>query len=329
MKQWSPTKGRGGVLLQSGMQKGKQRAAAQRANGLNLKGVVVAVYAYDSDFLDSAQPLDSNTANTIYVSVALYGRHHGILPRVLWTHDRSGLHEGPIRNPRPASIDISEQPLNIEQASNPANMDGDHVVVSFLEDDLLQPYVSRCIPHPSSDKGNEFKDLGQRMRMLASDPQVSYRKHRGAYYGIDGDGNHVIDLTGAHDGAYNADGTEEDCPEDGSTGNYLLRLPRGSRVSIEIDGDNNLTLEESDSDATLTLGDGAVSVAIADHLDDFWTNVVKPEMERYDTLMQAHTHLYVFGPTGPASAGTPGSSPLQFPDYEPAITSSKTKISDG
>ena len=66
MKQWSPMKGRGGLLLQSAMQKGTRRTPAQRANGLNLKGVVVAVYEYDADnFLDGAQPLNNNAITAV------------------------------------------------------------------------------------------------------------------------------------------------------------------------------------------------------------------------------------------------------------------------
>lgn len=297
---------------------------------MTYRGVVIAVHNYDSDaFLDAAQPLADNALNAVYVKVALYGRHHGILPRVLWTQERSGVHEGNIRNPRPAKLDITGSPLNIEQGTNPANMDGDHVIVAFLENDLLQPYVQRCIPHPSLDLGNDQRELGHRMRTKDTDGQVDYSKHRGSFHGVDENGNYVIDLTRAHDGEYSALGIEPDPVEDGSVGNYDIKLPKGSKVTIQIEGGDSLVLEDKDGDAKLTIGDGAVSVAIADHFDSWWTTEVKPKLDAFDAAVQAHTHLYVFGPTGPASAGTPPTIPMQAPGYNAAITSGKTKISDG
>ena len=168
---WRATRTGRGTVVQSAVPTGNRQV---RAQGLQVRGVVVAVYVYDSEGLinqPNVQP------NAIYVDVLIYGRHNTVIPRVLWTTERSGLHEGEICIPRAATIDTTGNELDLTRAK-PQSLDGDHVIIGFLEDDLTQPYVVRAVQHPSSDIGNSEKPLGQRMRLLESDGNPRLWKHR-------------------------------------------------------------------------------------------------------------------------------------------------------
>ena len=205
-----------------------------KANGISVRGVVVEVYSYDSTAGYAAgKGTDANPINTIYVDVMCYGKFNGRIARVLWTYDRSGLHDGPVMTPRPATFDI-QGTFNVDHGSNPAGWDGDHVIVSFLEDDLGQPYVSRCMPHPSSDRGNSELAVGHRMRIKSTDGRTRLWKHQGAVFGADKAGNWLVDLRRAHTGEYLADGLEPAQKLDGSVGNYNVLVPEGSKFKVAI-----------------------------------------------------------------------------------------------
>jgi hypothetical protein len=91
-----------------------------------------------------------------------------------------------------------------------------------------------------------------------------------------------------------------------------------NKKTVTLDGGNSLTLENNEASATAKIGDGAVSVAIADHLQTLWTQA-KTQADLFD----AHVHPSAMGPTGPPA-------PLQvFPAYDTAINSGKVTIPDG
>jgi hypothetical protein len=165
------------------------------------------------------------------------------------------------------------------------------------------------------------------MRLLEQDGHPRLQKHRGVVWGTDTDGNFLIDARRAHDGEYQADGSEPDPANDGSTGNFLMQLPQNSTVTIQINGGATLVLTDQDGNATLTLGDGAVRLAVADHLEALY-NQLRTEIQTWSQTFLAHTHLYIFGPTGPASAGTPPGTALNPPAWDSRINSSKVAVPD-
>jgi hypothetical protein len=280
-----------------------------------LRGVVVAVYVYDAEqvFLN----LPDVQINDIYVDVLLYGRNNVVLPRVQWSSPRSGLHEGDIVIPRAATLDTQSE-LNV-QRSKPQAIDGDHVIVGFLEDDLTQPIVLGCIQHPSSDIGKTPEDpLGQRMRIRSGDGNPRLWKHRGTAFGVDQDGNWKLDTRIAHSGVYEDDGSEPAPTEDGSNGNTVIDLQEGSTLTVRTGNGATLLLTEKDGDATLTVGDGAVSVAVADHLEALYGQL--------KAAFDAHTHTVpIVGPTGTTASTAPL---MPAPGWDSNINSDKVTIPD-
>jgi hypothetical protein len=224
--------------------------------------------------------------------------------------ERSGLHSGRIWKPRAAKLDVTGNPMNLEQGTNPGNIDGDHVLVGFMDDSFNLPVILGSIPHPSADVGNEGKDPGHRLRITQSDGDPDFWKHHGAFYGVDDAGDFIVDTTEAYSGEdFEDDGKEKAPKEDGSTGNYRVRLPKDARLVVEIEGGASLDLEKKDADTVLTLGDGLKAAIIAQAWETFWDGPWK-------TYQTTHTHGSGVGPTSvPIQAAT-------FPAYATANATS-------
>lgn len=234
---YKPKKTRTGAVIQGAVPKVPSNGDMMaRAHGLLVRGIVIATYVYDAD---QALPTRVTPQSTIYADVFVYSSIPGMkinfLPRCLVAQERAGLHEGDIWVPRAATLDVTGSPLNVEnlRESDPFDWDGDHVLVGFMDDTFALPVVLKEVPHPNADIGKTTSDdIGKRLRLVAADDQPRQWKHRGAYWGVDSQGNWVTDLTGAHDGVYNPDGTEPDPPEDGSAGTWTVRAQKGGFAKI-------------------------------------------------------------------------------------------------
>ncbi len=269
-----------------------------------------------------------------------------MLPKVLYTYgDRAGMHEGKVNVPRKPRIDIEQSgPLDGEATGmNFANLDGDHVLVGFIEDDTKQPYIDKFLPHPRADRGGDLAVAdppGRRLRPVEADGEVDLRKHRGSFWGIDDKGALVIDLTRAHAGEYDADGSEPapavvapspaDPPFANVHGNIKADLPNQAVVRIRIntttevvltqdkfnlriDGGENLTLDLKDANAQLKLGNGEKHAAIVETLEALWGAA--------KSIFDAHIH-----PTG---VGPSSTTPTPLPGWDAGINSTKVSFPDG
>lgn len=334
MTRWTAAYNGDGALLQSGVPK---MVGSTPQPGLLLRGVVVRTYVFDSP--ESPYTVATNAPpekQAVYCDVWCYGSvYRGHLPRVLVLQGPgAGLQEGRIWKPRAATLDVTGAPVDPDLATNPANLDGDHVLIGFIDHADNQPVILGGLPHPSSDIGHGDEALGHRMRLHEADGDPDFQKHHGSFYGVDTSGNFIVDLTRAHDGKYLGTGVEPapsfTAPSGNPSGNYTVRLPQGAAVTLEIAGGATLRVEFKDGDAELQLGDGAMHAAIVEHLEEFWTTTVKPWLDAFRAQVAAHTHIYAFGPTLPATGGTPPvtATPLA-PDWDGSINSSKLSLPDG
>jgi len=106
----------------------------------------------------------------------------------------------------------------------------------------------------------------------------------------------------------------------GYTVAILEGMSGGDDLSFTIGEDPSLLLQRVGGDWKLVIGDGAVSVAIADTLETFY-NALKGKLDAADL----HTHV------APAGGGTTsGPTPkIDANDWDPNINSSKILIPDG
>lgn len=243
---FKPARGPNGEVLQGSMPKSAVVPITERSSsrGLLVRGVVTKTYAYDEG---SAVTTDSGGRDqiAIYCDVLVYsgleGTRSAFLPRCLVSTDRGGVHEGEIWRPHAATIDIGNDVIDSEfRGTNVADLDGDHVLVGFLDDDFSLPVILRGIPHPNADIGNQFKLPGTRLRLRAADGEPRFWKHHGAFFGFDRDGDFFLDLTKAHRGAIVSDGSEPAPLENGTSGNALFSIQKGA--TLRIDGPEQQTI---------------------------------------------------------------------------------------
>ena len=290
-----------GARLQSGIPKRRVQVGRQPANGLLLHGVVMATYVTDDD--NHPQAEDSfGVPTAVYCDVIAYGSLPGqrwqTLAKVLVSQNRGGLRRGDIWKPRATSVNILGE-LNEDTGSNIGYFDGDHVLIGFLNNNLDQPIILRGLPHPSRDTGNQDLISGKRMKLKLADGDPEFCKHHGVHWGVTDAGDFLVDSTFGNDGSISGDGKEPAAATDGSAGNQVYKVPKDSEYAVvfydmtdpenptEID---RMVISNDGSDSSLQLGDGAVAVAIADHLETLYGNL--------KSTFDAHTHPSGTGPTG-------------------------------
>lgn len=323
-----------------------------RSQGLLLRGVVTATYVVD----DANHPRKDDEPVAIYCDVLCYSGPVSVrwrfLPGVLVSQDLGALHRGQIWKPRATTMDITGDTLDLNQASNPAAWDGDHVLVGFLDDSLNMPVILRGIPHPSADVGNEAKTVGHRMKLKVADGDPNFWKHHGAFFGVADNGDWQVDTSYAYDGKLpTPDGKEPPTVPTDGRGSHLHTLPKNATFKIRlVDADGTtqvaeltlsatelkqvfanaaadlllqigtgatLKVEGKDATAKLTLGDGSAHVAIAEQLQTWW-GTVQTEFIRWAPLVEAALN----------SLGFPITPPLVVPAYSSTITSTKVRIPD-
>jgi hypothetical protein len=337
-----------GKVSQSGIQRRGVFHEGPRPNGLLLRGVVLATYVTD----DPNHPANTTTTSdaqgspvAVYCDVLVYSNLPGMrcytIPKALVLQDRGGMHDGRIWKPKAATFDVTEVPFDPDTGTQVSNMDGDHVLVGFVDNALNQPVVLGGVPHPSQGIGaSPEAAVGHRRQLVVADGDPDFARHHGAFYGVDTNGDWLVDTTMAYDGTLGADGTEPGAPTDGTgSQKHLLAMDAEHRVeffdmtdplapvakgfmsfvmtalTLMLEG-ATLKVEGQAAAAKLTLGDGAKSALIAEAWETFFDGSFK-------TWLTTHTHATGVGPSAvPTEAGT-------FPAYaSSAATSTHLKLPD-
>lgn len=355
--QWGPT------YLRSGALGGRGGGASVR--GLLLRGVVLSVYEVETR-LAGRQPLLEPRCD-VYVYSGMRGMKWAILSNVMITYDSGGLHDGSNRLPNPTTKDlVTGLEIDSEGPTNPADMDGDHVLVGFLDDDIENPVILRYIQHPRANLGNEERP--QDVQLTNTAERSDLRKFRGTVSGADAKGNFIVDARYANTGETSPSGqearwgTEQLDPDsavvdvDGSSGNVSLKARAGALIRQEIHdlpdsedvvvsqlsaetlkvfkaSDNAVTIQGFGSSTTVSFGDGAKSAVIAEALQTWWDTTVQPALAALEAAYLTHTHNIVTpaagSPVGPAiGAGVPTPA-TTIPSFDSGTISSKVKFPDG
>jgi len=314
-----------GTRIQAGVPLTSRIPGRQSMNGLHMRGVVTATYVTDSDGHPRSGQ-DSSPPIAVYCDVVVYtslpGDRWFPLSKVLVSQPWGGMHSGKVWKPKATSKNILGQ-LDRSAGANIGAFDGDHVVITYLNNNPMEPIIVGALPHPSLDIGNESMESGKRMKLKLADGSPDFIKHNGVFHGTTQDGDYEINTTHAHGGALEEDGKEPAPKQDGANGNLRMKLPKGSVHSVVfydmVDPENpaeitRMVIEDDGDNAKMTLGDGAASVAIADHIQTLYETAVTGIADAFKN----HKH-----PSGTGPTGTPD---LEFPDWDDAINSQKLTI---
>lgn len=329
-----------GYRLQNGIPP-RFRRSNSTPNGLLLRGAVLATYVTDD--LDHPTITDSkNLPVAVYCDVVIYSNlsydRWFTLSQVLVSQKRGGLHDDDIWKPRATSKNVSTI-LSTTTGSNPGTLDGDHVLIGFLNNSFNEPVILKGLPHPSRDLYNELYDSGKRLKLKAIDGDPDFVKHHGVYHGVDDSGNYICDTTFGHNGVTDETGLEPLPDTTGTAGNQIHKLPKDSEFSVELDtmtsplspveetklvvksenmvltvsAVNSIDISGSGPTASLILGNGVVSVAIADFLEVLYASLT--------ASMLTHTHT-----CPPGGGTTTGTVYVNLPSWDSNINSSKMKV---
>lgn len=316
VRNFSPSRRRGGRIQES--------SSGQPNGALPLvRGVVLNVRTYEED-------RDGFRSVSVYCDVLVYSGHPAMRREivrdcVVVQPVGTGMHDGVIRVPR-ACRSAPVDSLRIA----PDQLDGDHVLVDWIDGDWGSPVIAGTLPHPRQDESlSGSESVGLRRRLVSSDGHPCLERHLGAVWGMESSGDWMLDLRRAHpdlDGV-DSEGREprldsdpesiggDLLPTGGESGNGRIRLREGSTLVIEIDGGPTLTVAGKAGDAALTLGDGSRSVALAEELSALWGAL--------KAAFDAHTHTS-------GSSGAPTSPPVSTaPSWDSSIVSGKAKVPAG
>jgi len=225
----------GEVTPQGGLQR-RWQLPGQRYNAMGqlVRGVVVATYVTDDpDHPETPEGNEDQRIPTgVYCDVLCYSSLPGLryvaLRQVMVLQDKGSMHDGRIWKPKAATFDITGDSLDVDGPTEVGNMDGDHVLIGFIEGNPTEPVILGGVPHPSRDQGNEENPTGRRLRLKLEDGDPDLCKHHGSFWGVENNGDWICDTTFANDGTLrDADGErgfEQPQPDDGK-GAQRSRLP--------------------------------------------------------------------------------------------------------
>lgn len=162
-----------------------------------------------------------------------------------------------------------------------STVDGDMVLIDFIERNQDFPIIVGCLPHQQSNRrvrdGNGWRE-GDDSSRGEMRPDEYYVHHYGAEMRINEQGDVLIDTVGAYDDP----STEDDSV---STGQVRVRLKDDLKFTIECDGEDVLEVFKDGTGVHVHLGENAIeSIVLGDS---------------FMTLFNAHTHSSAVGPTGP------------------------------
>lgn len=247
---WEVMRSENGSLLQSAIPSRPVNFnhSAGEANGWITRAVVLQTY-----FADEDERLGVGNQRCITCDVRTYGRYQRHLPRVPVLQRSHGLFDHDVYIPRSASQDIDQGQLrtgaaaDANQAPTGAHLiDGDHVLIGFLDNDSSQPVILPFVmPHPSSRYVPE-----------ASDGRVKRIRYNGVLLEWDADSNFKIDATEAANEVFAANGVEESAS--GTGGQITLVTTDGTnKTSIHLNEQAQLLLGSdptTPSDEPIVLG---------------------------------------------------------------------------
>lgn len=340
-----------GAVLQTGMR--PKTVTPPNPMGLLMRGVVVATYVTD----DPQNPY--NTAKTtpyaVYCDVLTYGPAAGGTPtlvtKAIVSQERAGIQDGSIWRPRAATLDVSGQPLSLAH-SNLMDLDGDHVLLGFIDGTYQTPVILRSLPHPQADVGQSQAEPshGQPMRLKQVDGAPDLDKHLGVVHGVDARANFVVRTLYANDGSLTAKGAQPAPAQSPEMGNVVLQMhAQAQRLSQWLDmgtpaspaevlrevlslsqyhlqfaqqaahwsvsdrTGNTLEAKGGGAQATVQVGDGARHVAIVEELQTMYAQL--------KVTFDAHVHSSALGPSLSASL-----SGFVAPAWDNNIASSHVSI---
>jgi hypothetical protein len=257
-------------------------------NGYVTEAVVLTVYFPEED--------DRSLVNGIQKCITCDVRTIGLKPRYLSRvpvfQSAHGLYDEDLFTPRPSRQNITGGTMRTEQSGTGKptageNLDGDHVLVGFLENSPARPFIYPIqIPHPNA-------------RNLPSQSAGHVRRirHNGVLVQWDADGNWSVDARGAAKTILGSSGTEESNSGSGGAITLQTKDGAGDESSITLDTSGGAKILNANGDYVDLPKSGTaewkatIKAAINSPLVDLSTAPREPVLKA-TSYLSAETALY-------------------------------------
>jgi len=334
MNRFGPIAGPNGEILQGGVApRYADSAPSYRPRGTLYRAIVIRTFTTDDPV--RTEDRKASTVRTVDVEcdVVLTKSHVRLrrVPVLQRNHGLNDLHN--VWIPRPCTRVINTdgttdagRTLNLKGVSRrgtpigvpPAftDLDGDHVLVSFIDNDMESPVIVGALAHARTRRlvvaGDGWREDGSGAARGEVGENEFYTRHRGTEVRINEQGDLLFDALGAT--------TDEANQSPGSGfGQIRFRVKDSTRFTVEVDGTDVLEVWQDGAQVRIDLGEGAAQRLILG--DDFmeWLNqnIVQKVNDHWTNIFNAHTHPYIPGTLASAQSGPP--TPLQA-DSIPQMT---------
>ena len=187
------------------------------------------------------------------------------------------------------------------------DLDGDTVLLDFIEGSQHSPMILCAIPHEQTKRiviegtGHVDEAGGEDYRGNVY-RREAYFRHAGAEARVNGSGDVLIDTVGATD-----DRVDEEPTDD--TGHVRVRVKESQRLTVEMDGTDVLEIWKDGDQVKIDLGEGAAQQLILGNdfrtffneqmqkINTFWTSRFNAHVHAAGTLLDTTTGA-VTGATG-------------------------------
>lgn len=205
------------------------------------RAVVLKTYATDDSVRTEGRP---STTRLFEVECdILLTRSLVLYPRVPVMQPFHGVNDASLWIPRPSTRVIGGQDLNFTRVSargtlaklppNLEDLDGDKVLVQFVEGDPEKPIVVGCLSHPKTLRlfvdGSGWSELASGSERGKPHKDEKYLRYRGVEVRINDAGDVLVDTVGAT--------SDEENEVPGALGGQMrIRVKGTERFTVELDG---------------------------------------------------------------------------------------------
>lgn len=242
-----------GSVVQAGVYTGDR--THDHALGTIVRAVVLATYYADDPGWDD-RPWARGAVKGVCCDVRTYGRQTRVLTRVPVLQPQHGVHDHDWWIPRPSRQSLADPATTMAgesaggvTATAAHDLDGDHVLLAFLEGDWAQPIIlPASLGHPASAH-----------RITADRGRVREIRHHGVTIALDDAGNVTVDATGAAKEQLGPQGAEQSAIGTGG-GTITLRTKTitGQTCQMVLAPDGTATLDAQ----RVIIGDNATSITL-------------------------------------------------------------------
>lgn len=310
MSRYRTIKLRSGAIVQAGMNATARDYYDQTIpRNAPYRAIVINSFVEDSDGRATSRRRAKVLCDVILVSSQI------ILQRVQ-VEQRLGINSGDVWVPRASTrrvstggaVELQRRSRRGSPDQDPTpfdDLDGDMVLIDFIEADLDYPIIRGALEHERTKRaiveGDGWDEANGGSERGSAHKNERYVRWGGAEFRINAQGDILLDTVGA-----TADIIDETVNDEG--GEFRIRLKEARRLTVEMDGTDVFEVWKDGSQVRIDLGEGATErIMLGDAFKTFFDGEMTKINTFWSTIYDLHVH------PDPATGNTGPPNLLQAP----------------